>query len=298
MKPYLLPLMATALLSLLACLGNTTSPTSTSPNSYTIGGMVSGLSGSGLVLQDNGGNNLTISANGNFSFAATISSGATYKVTILTQPSTPAQTCAVANGNGTAIADVTDVQVTCNTNSSANEWTWIGGSNDCCVLGVYGVLGVPASTNQPGPRLGAAYWSDSSGNFWLFDGFDISAQENFNDLWEYNKGQWTWMGGSSQPNQPGIYGTEGTASASNIPGARDYAAFATDAAGNVWLSGGSGFDSMGSSGGLNDLWKYSAGQWTWVSGSNLADQPGVYGTLGHRCPRQCARGSRGSCRMG
>jgi hypothetical protein len=29
---------------------------------------------------------------------------------------------------------------------------------------------------------------------------------------------------------------------------------------------------------LNDLWKYSAGEWTWVGGSNLYAQPGVYGT--------------------
>src|SRR5437867_2380695 len=33
---------------------------------------------------------------------------------------------------------------------------------------------------------------------------------------------------------------------------------------------------------LNDLWKFDpvAGQWTWVSGSNLANQNGVYGTQG------------------
>ena len=35
---------------------------------YTIGGTVSGLTGTGLVLQDNGGNNLTVSANGSFKF--------------------------------------------------------------------------------------------------------------------------------------------------------------------------------------------------------------------------------------
>jgi hypothetical protein len=33
-------------------------------------------------------------------------------------------------------------------------------------------------------------------------------------------------------------------------------------------------------GDLNDLWKYSNGQWTWVSGSNLAAQAGAYGTQG------------------
>jgi hypothetical protein len=30
----------------------------------------------------------------------------------------------------------------------------------------------------------------------------------------------------------------------------------------------------------DDLWKYSAGEWTWASGSNVCCQTGVYGTLG------------------
>ena len=82
---------------------------------YTIGGMVSGLSGSGLVLQDNGGNNLAVTANGTFTFTTAINSGAAYKVTVLTQPSSPAQTCAVTNGSGTATANVTNVAVACTT---------------------------------------------------------------------------------------------------------------------------------------------------------------------------------------
>jgi hypothetical protein len=31
---------------------------------------------------------------------------------------------------------------------------------------------------------------------------------------------------------------------------------------------------------LNDLWKYSGGQWTWVSGSNVASPISIYGTPG------------------
>jgi hypothetical protein len=31
---------------------------------------------------------------------------------------------------------------------------------------------------------------------------------------------------------------------------------------------------------LNDLWKYSGGQWTWVSGANTGNQAGTYGTQG------------------
>jgi large repetitive protein len=82
---------------------------------YTIGGSVSGLAGSGLVLQDNGGNNLAVTANGAFTFTTAVNSGAAYKVTVLTQPSSPAQTCAVTNGSGTATANVTGVAVACTT---------------------------------------------------------------------------------------------------------------------------------------------------------------------------------------
>jgi uncharacterized repeat protein (TIGR03803 family) len=80
---------------------------------YTIGGSVSGLSGTGLVLQDNGGDNLTITGNGSFTFKTAINSGSAYEVTVLTQPSNPTQACSVTNGSGTAIADVTNVQVSC-----------------------------------------------------------------------------------------------------------------------------------------------------------------------------------------
>ncbi len=93
-------------------------------NSYTIGGAVSGLTGTGLVLQDNGGDNLTVSANGTFTFATPVASGAAYAVTVLTQPSGPSQTCAVTMGTGTvASANVTNAAVTCTTNAYT-----IGGS--------------------------------------------------------------------------------------------------------------------------------------------------------------------------
>lgn len=84
-------------------------------NTYTIGGTVSGLSGTGLVLQDNGGDRLPVGANGSFTFATLIASGNTYSVAVLTQPSSPTQSCVVTNGSGTATANVTTVQVACTT---------------------------------------------------------------------------------------------------------------------------------------------------------------------------------------
>ena len=92
------------------------------PVQYAIGGSVTGLSGTGLVLQDNGADNLAISGNGPFTFATKINSGSAYSVTVMTQPSNPAQTCTVASGSGTASADVTNVAVSC-TNSVSTGTT-------------------------------------------------------------------------------------------------------------------------------------------------------------------------------
>src|SRR5208282_1182780 len=87
-----------------------------STTTYTIGGTISGLTGSGLVLQDNGGNNLPLAAGAtSFTFTSPVPSGGSYSVTVLTQPSTPTQTCTVTNGSGTANANVTNVQIACST---------------------------------------------------------------------------------------------------------------------------------------------------------------------------------------
>jgi hypothetical protein len=82
---------------------------------YSVGGIVSGLSGS-VTLQINGGDDLTLNADGTYAFATELADGASYAVTVLTQPAT--QTCTVSNGSGTlAGADVTNVDVTCVTNT-------------------------------------------------------------------------------------------------------------------------------------------------------------------------------------
>ena len=81
---------------------------------YTIGGTVTGLSGAGLVLQNNAGNDLAVSAPGAFTFSGALNSGAAYAITVATQPSAPAQNCVVTNGSGmVGNADVTNVAVDC-----------------------------------------------------------------------------------------------------------------------------------------------------------------------------------------
>jgi hypothetical protein len=80
---------------------------------YNVGGTVSGLTGGGLVLQDNGGDNLSVPSDGSFMFSASLTSGSDYAVTVLTQPSNPSQTCTVTNGSGKVTSNTTTVQVSC-----------------------------------------------------------------------------------------------------------------------------------------------------------------------------------------
>jgi hypothetical protein len=173
-------------------------------------------------------------------------------------------------------------------NTSISQWEWVDGPEGTANQpGVYGTKGTPTPGNTPGGRCGAFTWTDANGNLWLFGG-SISnpsgVSEIFNDLWELNPttSEWTWVSGSSLPNQSGLYGTLGTAAAGNVPGARGGNIRWIDGNGNFWLFGGGGYDSAGVNGGLNDLWEFnpSTGMWTWVNGPNTANQPAVTGTLG------------------
>jgi hypothetical protein len=88
------------------------------PATFAVGGTVVGLNGV-VVLQNNGGDDLTISANGNFVFAKALASGSAYSITVKTQPSSPAQTCVVLSGSGTiGSAAIASAIVTCTTNAA------------------------------------------------------------------------------------------------------------------------------------------------------------------------------------
>lgn len=79
-----------------------------------IGGEVSGLKGSGLVLQNNAADDLSIAADGIFQFPTKQMDGQTYDVSVFAQPTNPAQTCTVSNGQGMVDgADVDTVSVKC-----------------------------------------------------------------------------------------------------------------------------------------------------------------------------------------
>ncbi len=79
----------------------------------TLGGQISGLNATGLVLI-NGADRYTAAKPGDttFTMPATVPDGSNYGVTVLTQPAN--QVCTVSNGTGTAGAtNVTSVLVSC-----------------------------------------------------------------------------------------------------------------------------------------------------------------------------------------
>lgn len=80
-----------------------------------VGGQVNGLVGSGLSLRLNSAGVQAVGANGTFTFSNRVPMGLPYTVSVVTQPTTPTQTCSVAGAQGVALAEVRDVVITCAT---------------------------------------------------------------------------------------------------------------------------------------------------------------------------------------
>ncbi|MBX3688240.1 reprolysin-like metallopeptidase, partial [Dokdonella sp.] len=119
---------------------------------YTVGGSVSGLVGSGLSLTLNG-NPMAVASNGAYAFPMALATGAVYAVTIGNQPILPGQICAVSDGSGTiASANVLNINVSCVTTPAA---TYTVGGTISGLLGsglslqINGGSPVPMSSNGP-----------------------------------------------------------------------------------------------------------------------------------------------------
>ena len=184
---------------LVSCGGGSGTPT------YTVGGTVSGLTSGSLVLKNNAGDDLTISANStSFTFATALVSSAGYAVTVATQPS--GLTCAVTNGSGTiASANVTNVGVACIP-------PWIGTKQ----LGVAGqnTLGYSVATDASGNVYVAGYTKGG------LDGNTLTGTYDF-FVTKYNS-----SGVKQYTRQLGV-------AAKDTSGR----SVATDASGNVYVSG-------------------------------------------------------------
>ena len=148
---------------------------------YTLRAFVQNLKGTGMVLQNNGGDNTSPDVNGNVTFATKINDGSNYNVTILTQPTSPAQNCTVKTGTGTGTingADVSEVRVQCVTTTAVADFNVTGNkpADNASNIAIDDVIEITFSANidQTTVSQNSIVVSNSQGNV---DG-SISVSEN------------------------------------------------------------------------------------------------------------------------
>ena len=151
-----------------------------------IGGVVTGSSGT-VVLENNGGDALSVSNNGPFTFDSLLASGASYDVTVATSP--PGQFCNVSNGTGSvATSDVSDVSVACTTES-------------------FGTISPGAASDdfaRPSGSLGANWTDMSDGGLAISSGAVVgtNAGSTSGDIWtgsSFDSDQYSSIEVSSTP---------------------------------------------------------------------------------------------------
>jgi hypothetical protein len=136
-------------------------------NTYTVGATVTGLTGSGLVLRDNGGDDLAVAASGQVSFANALASGEPYNVTVETQPSDPAQICSVTDGSGTVTSGaVASVAVGCDRLRLSLVAGQLGGVGNIDGSGTGGRFNSPSGSGI-----------DAGGNVYVADSFNNTVRK-------------------------------------------------------------------------------------------------------------------------
>ncbi|MEI6226170.1 MAG: putative Ig domain-containing protein, partial [Deltaproteobacteria bacterium] len=169
--------------------GSTTATISIAVQLYAVGGTVTGVQGSGLVLSTPGQPDLAVPPGAeHFAFPTRVASGASYAIRVVRQPSKPEQVCSVIRGEGAVgLVDVADVSVRCQAVWAAVSggyshsvgvrpdgtlWTW--GQN------ALRQLGDGTTTDRRSPRhVGSGYTTaqaghehtvaiDAEGNLWAW----------------------------------------------------------------------------------------------------------------------------------
>ena len=149
------------LLTLAACGGgggSTMTPAPAGP--FTIGGSITGLTSAsgGLVLRNNGGDDLIVASGAiaSYTFATSVANGGSYNVTVLTHPTSPNQVCSVTGGSGSASANITNANVNC-----VDAYTISG-----TITGASGVVSIgPILQNNGGDNLFISQITDIPTNF-------------------------------------------------------------------------------------------------------------------------------------
>ncbi len=146
---------------------------------YTVSGTMSGLSGT-LVLQNNGGDDLTVAANGAFTVLTALTNGSGYSVTVKTQPT--GQTCTVTNGSGTiSSGNVINVAVACAGSATAIYFNGLTpGSNSIYMdknssLSSGSVLAIDIKVDSVSNVFGAAFDIDFDSTKMIYSGYSAGS---------------------------------------------------------------------------------------------------------------------------
>lgn len=172
-------------------------------------------------------------------------------------------------------------------------WVWVSGNSSASARGVYGVRGQANSANLPGARIKPSLWSDSNDDIWLFGGYgkasastlgNMSCYEscngdigNLNDLWKFSNKTWTWISGANLTDSAGNYSVKNISSSAVFPASRYSHSFWRDSQNKIWIFGGCREEAAAEK--LRDLWTFNGVNWTWVSGDDSTNVPGIYGSL-------------------
>ncbi len=133
---------------------------------HPVRGTVSGLVGTGLALRVNGGSDLPVIQNGAFENPGSAVEGQTFNVTVQTQPSSPAQTCVVANGYGAVGQGPVDgVKITCTRSPGRFAYVAADGGLFCHAIDAISHALVPMRDPACGTGFFAATAVDPTGKF-------------------------------------------------------------------------------------------------------------------------------------
>ncbi len=213
-----------AALSLLAACGGGGSGGSPAPT-YTVGGTVSGLNDSGLVVQNNGGDGLRLaSTDTTFTFTTRLTAGTSYAVTIAAQPAS--QTCAIStNGSGTVGSSNVAVAVACSdgfslaasTDPLAPQQWHLKNTGQNAYLAVGGVAGMDIDVDPV--YSGHAYSGKGIVAAVVDTGLEIAHEDLATNA--ITGGSWNFINSTTDPTNTVTTGDHGTSVAGIIAMARN-----------------------------------------------------------------------------